>query len=288
MEAALNELPLALFSTLAPVGAGAFVLLALVFSMAKLSAEQLRRVDQLTVVPLVVAVVGFICSFFHLASPLNAVQVFAGLGASPLSNEILAGVVFMVLAIVYWVCALSGKLQGTARTVFAWVVAAAAVVFAAFVGLAYGMDTIASWNTPLVPVQMVGYALIGGAALGVLVLGLAGCLSEVRGGAFAAAAMAVVAVGAVLAIGGLVGQVMGVSGMENALQSGAELVAEATAPMVIAVVCLVAAAVVAVLALRGVSPTALATAATVVAVVGIFAGRMAFYAVQLSVGLFVA
>lgn len=287
MTLAMNELPLALFSTLAPMGAGAFGLLALAFLTTKFSDEQLRRIDRLTLVPLVVVVIGFVCSFFHLAAPLNAPQVFAGLGSSPLSNEILVGVVFSVLAAVYWILALAGKLHGAARTGLAFAVAVMAAVFAVFVGLAYGMETIASWDTPLVPVQMLGYLFLGGSSFGVLVLGLAGALDEARSGSFKAATMGFVAVGAVLAVAGLVGQVVSVSGMENAIQSGAELAAQATAPTVVAVACLVVSAIVAVLALRGTSPMALAAAAPVIAVVGIFAGRMAFYAVELSVGLFV-
>lgn len=105
----------------------------------------------MTTIPVVVLVAGFICAFFHLASPMHAFGVFAGLGASPLSNELLAGVVFAVLAIVYWIVALAGKLGEGARKGFAAVVAVMAVVFACFTGAAYMMETIASWNTPMVP-----------------------------------------------------------------------------------------------------------------------------------------
>ena len=287
MELAMSELPLALFSTLAPMGAGAFGLLSLAFMTTKFSDEQLRRIDRLTAIPLIVVAIGFVCSFFHLASPMNAMQVFAGLGSSPLSNEILAGVVFTVAAIVYWVLAIAGKLKGTARTGFALVIAVLAAVFAVFVGMAYMMETIASWNSPFVPVQMLGYLFLGGSAFGVLVLGLAGSLDEARSGSFKAATMGVVVLGAVLAIGGLAGQIMGVSGMENAMTSGAGLVASATMPMAIAVIALIVAAVAALMALRGVSPMVLATVAPIVADVGIFFGRMAFYGVEMSVGQYV-
>lgn len=283
----MAELPLALFTTLAPIGAGAFIALAVAFFTTKFSDEQLKKIDRMTTIPVVVLVAGFICAFFHLASPMHAFGVFAGLGASPLSNELLAGVVFAVLAIVYWIVALAGKLGEGARKGFAAVVAVMAVVFACFTGAAYMMETIASWNTPMVPVAVLGFSLLGGVSLGVLVLALSGALADAANGGFKMAALAVLIVGLVLGVAGLLVQVMSVSGMGNAMVDGADLVAAASAPMWIGVVCMVVAAAAAFMALRNTKSTALAAAAPVLAVVGVFAARLAFYAVQLSVGLYV-
>ena len=283
----MAELPLALFTTLAPIGAGAFIALAVAFFTTKFSDEQLKKIDRMTTIPVVVLVAGFICAFFHLASPMHAFGVFAGLGASPLSNELLAGVVFAVLAIVYWIVALAGKLGEGARKGFAAVVAVMAVVFACFTGAAYMMETIASWNTPMVPVAVLGFSLLGGICLGVLVLALSGALEDAAKGGFKMAALAVLIVGLVLGVAGLLVQVMSVSGMGNALVDGADLVAAASAPMWIGMVCMVVAAAAAFMALRNTKSTALAAAAPVLAVVGVFAARLAFYAVQLSVGLYI-
>ena len=283
----MAELPLALFTTLAPIGAGAFIALAVAFFTTKFSDEQLKKIDRMTTIPVVVLVAGFVCAFFHLASPMHAFGVFAGLGASPLSNELLAGVVFAVLAIVYWIVALAGKLGEGARKGFAVVVAVMAVVFACFTGAAYMMETIASWNTPMVPVAVLGFSLLGGICLGVLVLALSGALEDAAKGGFKMAALAVLVVGLVLGVVGLLVQVMSVSGMGNALVDGADLVAAASAPMWIGVVCMVVAAAAAFMALRNSKSTALAAAAPVLAIVGVFAARLAFYAVQLSVGLYI-
>ena len=283
----MAELPLALFTTLAPVGAGAFIALAVAFFTTKFSDEQLKKIDRMTTIPVVVLVAGFICAFFHLASPMHAFGVFAGVGASPLSNELLAGVVFAVLAIVYWIVALAGKLGEGARKGFAAVVAVMAIVFACFTGAAYMMEIIASWNTPMVPVAVLGFSLLGGICLGVLVLALSGALEDAAKGGFKMAALAVLIVGLVLGVAGLLVQVMSVSGMGNALVDGADLVAAASAPMWIGVVCMVVAAAAAFMALRNTKSTALAAAAPVLAVVGVFAARLAFYAVQLSVGLYI-
>lgn len=283
----MAELPLALFTTLAPIGAGAFIALAVAFFTTKFSDEQLKKIDRMTTIPVVVLVAGFICAFFHLASPMHAFGVFAGLGASPLSNELLAGVVFAVLAIVYWIVALAGKLGEGARKGFAAVVAVMAIVFACFTGAAYMMETIVSWNTPMVPVAVLGFSLLGGVSLGVLVLALSGALEDAAKGGFKMAASVVLVVGLVLGVAGLLVQVMSVSGMGNALVDGADLVAAASAPMWIGVVCMVVAAAAAFMALRNSKSTALAAAAPVLAIMGVFAARLAFYAVQLSVGLYI-
>ena len=283
----MAELPLALFTTLAPIGAGAFIALAVAFFTTKFSDEQLKKIDRMTTIPVVVLVAGFICAFFHLASPMHAFGVFAGLGASPLSNELLAGVVFAVLAIVYWIVALAGKLGEGARKGFAAVVAVMAIVFACFTGAAYMMETIASWNTPMAPVAVLGFSLLGGVSLGVLVLALSGALEDAAKGGFKMAALAVLVIGLVLGVVGLLVQVMSVSGMGNALVDGADLVAAASAPMWIGVVCMVVAAAAAFMALRNSKSTAFAAAAPVLAIVGVFAARLAFYAVQLSVGLYI-
>lgn len=283
----MAEMPLALFTTLAPIGAGAFIALAVAFFTTKFTDEQLKKIDRMTTIPVIVLIVGFICAFFHLASPMHAFGVFAGLGASPLSNELLAGVVFAVLAIVYWIVALAGKLGEGARKGFSAVVAVMAVVFACFTGAAYMMETIASWNTPMVPVAVLGFSLLGGVSLGVLVLALSGALEDAAKGGFKMAALVVLVIGLVLGVAGLLVQVMSVSGMGNALVDGADLVAAASAPMWIGVVCMVVAAAAAFMALRNSKSTALAAAAPVLAIVGVFAARLAFYAVQLSVGLYV-
>ena len=283
----MAELPLALFTTLAPIGAGAFIALAVAFFTTKFTDEQLKKIDRMTTIPVIVLIVGFICAFFHLASPMHAFGVFAGLGASPLSNELLACVVFAVLAIVYWIVALAGKLGEGARKGFSAVVAVMAVVFACFTGAAYMMETIVSWNTPMVPVAVLGFSLLGGVSLGVLVLALSGALEDAAKGGFKMAALVVLVIGLVLGVAGLLVQVMSVSGMGNALVDGADLVAAASTPMWIGVVRMVVAAAAAFMALRNSKSTALAAAAPVLAIVGVFAARLAFYAVQLSVGLYV-
>lgn len=283
MEAIFSHMPLALFTTLASVAAGAYIALAVALFSGKFSDEQLKKIDKLTIAPLIVLIVGFIAAFFHLTAPLNAFGVFSGIGASPLSNEILAGVVFTVVAIIYTVLVLVGKLSAGARKGFAAVVAVLGIVFAVFMGTAYMMNTIASWNTPLVPVQMVGYALAGGAIFATWMLASAGALGEC--GSAKTALFAVAIVGAILGIAGFGAQLAATSGMSTALFSGAALVESVMMLAVIGFALIIVGVALQFVATRAASPAVLALVGLVAVVVGILLARLAFYAIELSVGL---
>lgn len=289
MEAAFNEMSLALFTTLAPMGAGAFVLLAVAFATGGLDAERLRSIDKATAIPLVFVIAGFASSFFHLANPAGSLGVLSQVGTSPLSNEVAFGVAFVVLAAAYWVWALTGTMPAGARRGFSIVVAVAGALFSLSVGAAYLIDTIPSWNTLAVPAQTLGFSLVGGAALGMLTLAAAGCRGLLSRGAVKSGVAAMLAAGLVLGIGGLVAQLVMTSGMQNAMQSGSELVANATALIVCGAVCLAATgACDAFVVRRGRSAGAVLGAsvgAAVLAVAGILALRLVFYAIQLSAGL---
>lgn len=285
MEAAFAELPLALFTTLAPAGAGAFIALACVFFTTSFTDEQLKKIDRMTLIPLIVVLLGFACSFAHLASPMNAINAFAGFGSSPLTNEIAVGSVFVVVAIVYTLVALTGKLAGGARKAFSALVAVVAVVFACFTGLAYMMDTIASWNSPLLPLEILGFSLVGGASFAALTLALAGTMGDALGRQGKNMLLIVAGVGALLGVFAAGAQIGGVSSMSNAVISGADLVAEALPLLIVGIVCVLAAAGVLFIVCLGKGSVPLAGLAVALALVGIFCLRLAFYATQLSVGL---
>lgn len=285
MEAAFAELPLALFTTLAPAGAGAFVALACVFFAASFTDEQLKKIDRMTIIPLLVVLIGFACSFAHLASPMNAMHALAGIGSSPLTNEIVAGGVFVVVALVYTVVALTGALKGAARKGFAAVVAIVAIVFACFTGMAYVMDTIASWNSPLLPVEILGFCLVGGAAFAALVLTLSGAAGDALGRQGKNILLIVGGVGALAAVFAAGAQIGGVANLSNAVISGADLVAEALPLLIAGIVCVLAAAGVLFVVCLGKGSVPLAGLAVALALMGIFCLRLAFYATQLSVGL---
>lgn len=285
MVAAFAELPLALFTTLAPVGAGAFLVLAFAACSDALKGEGLRKADRLTAIPLAVTLVGFVAAFAHLASPLNAFHVMAGIGRSPLTNEIAVGGAFLALAVVYWLLSLKGVLSGGSRKAFAIAVAALGVLFSVFMGTAYGMPTIASWCSPLASLEVVALNLLGGSLLGMLVIALSGA-EETELKAVKAGALVLAALGFALGVGSLIGHAEMVSALSNGFGIvGAALVAE-TVPFLWGAALLGALALFCqVFTMVKKTNAGILAIGVACAVVAGFLGRLCFYAMFMSVGL---
>ena len=184
MEMALHELPLALFTAIAPIGAGAFIALFIAFLKGSFTDDKLKAVDKCSIIPIVVALVGMVCSVPHLTNPNNAVNVLNTIGSSPLANEMTAFGVFLVLACLYWILGVAGVLKNRGfRLLCSGIVAIAAIVFAVFVGMAYALPTQPVWNTLWTPAQILGIELFGGMVTGMIVLISANADSCVEDGA---------------------------------------------------------------------------------------------------------
>lgn len=283
-----QELPLALFTTFAPIGAGAFSVFALLVNLFSTSKDARKSYVYALCAPLVLVFVGFAASVFHLANPVHMPYVVLGIGTSPLSNEIAVGGVFLVLAIVFCVLAARGVLNETQFCIFARVVGVAALVFSIFIGFAYMISTVHSWSTPFNSVQMLGYSLVGGVCLVPLMRSIAvrssrGALTQEHISSRRLCIAAGLGVAAILV--GLLGQVWLTASYQNALQSGIDLANHAV-PFLLA--CIVLTCVALVLSYRTrVHHCAFFTILPcAVVVLSVFAGRLAFYAMHISVGIF--
>lgn len=273
-----SELPLAVFTTLAPIGAGAFMVLAFAVAGGKIDDAHAKAIDKLMLVPIVFVLIGLIASTIHLADPSHMMYALAGIGRSPLTNEICAASAFLVFAVVYWLACGLGNPSKSFRGTLAIITGFLGAVLAIFTGLAYMIPTIASWSTPLNVVQMLGFALVGGAAL----IALFGAMKGQD--QLTALLKVLAAVGVVLAIIGVAGQLVFTNGLETAVLSGAGLVAEALPAAVVGLVLLVVAC--ALTIKTAASKNAVyGWIAVVVAVCGVFALRFAFYALEMSVGM---
>ena len=279
MGTGFAEAPLAIFTTLAPMGAAAFIML-LMASLKGVYAEgSAARIDKMSVVPVAVVLAGFVAAFFHLANPLNAFSVFDGIGRSPLTNEVLVGCIFVFAAIIYAVLAWTGKLSSAARKAFLAIVGALAILFAVFCGMAYMMDTIPAWDQPSSIVQMIGFALVGGAVLGSLVLALAKAhLASLRTPAFALAL-----VGTVLAAVGFGMQLVACAEIYTIWGSALEAVPLAWVVFGVLVVALLAASGLLLVALkRDPANVVLIVVAVLLVVVAVFLARIAFYGLHVT------
>lgn len=167
-----DSLSLALFTTLAPGGVVAFIALALV-RLAARDHDEAARIDHMVSLPFAVTLVGFIASATHLGTPANALHVFSGVGTSPLSNEVLAAVVFLFLVGSYWMC--SFKVHFPDRLARPWLAVAciAGAALIACTSFAYAARTVPTWNTPYTPVNLVLGACVTGPMLALLFLSAA-------------------------------------------------------------------------------------------------------------------
>lgn len=165
LSTALSEITLVLFTTLAPSGAFAICALALLLMLAPMDAAQRRRLDKFMYIPLIATMAGLVASATHLGNPSNALFTFMGVGKSPLSNEVFAAVCFLLLTGVYWLVSFRPLKSRTARNVWLAAIVAAGVVFVFTVAFAYDVESIVTWNTPLVPAALVANACVGGPVL---------------------------------------------------------------------------------------------------------------------------
>lgn len=225
MGSGFEHAALAVFTTLAPMGAASFIALAYAFATGKIDDDAAKRVDKMTAIPAVVMLVGFIGSFMHLASPFAAFGVFGG--------------------------------------------------------LAYMMDTIPTWNTPVSIVQMLGYAIAGGAVLGFTISGFARV--ELPENA-AKIALGIVSAGVVVGVAGLAVQFAGLGSIRNIWGPASDLVPAFGLIIALYAVCGIAAAALVALSCKKKSP-ALAAAACVIIAVGIFFARIAFYGTYMGIAL---
>lgn len=170
---AFDEITLVLFTTLAPSGAVAYLLMSLPVMLGRATGDAARRLNQLTCLPLVIAMVGLVASATHLGNPSNALYVFTGVGRSPLSTEVGCAVAFLALAGIYWLYSFAEHpRRGLQRGLLA-AIDVAIVAFVVAVAFAYHVDTIITWSLPLVPASLVLNSLVGGPLIALVGFALA-------------------------------------------------------------------------------------------------------------------
>lgn len=285
MDAVIKELPLALFTTLASVGIGAFVaMFCAIYVNKSMEASGLKRLDKLTAVPLGFCVVALICAFFHLASPMNAFNIVNTIGSSPMTNEIVAFCVFLLLAIVYWIVALVGGLsKHTPRVVFSGIVALAGLIACIMMGLAYALPAIPIWNSPWGTVQVLGAMLLGGTLLDGTILNMSVKDTPLEGEADGRIRLLAMLGCLVLIIGTAV-----LFGMGASAKSAMIDVAANTGTLIVPLILTIAFSLVATATVflgKGAKRTAWLGCGTIIALIVIFLARGIFYGVQIGIGL---
>ena len=169
LETALNEITLVLFTTMAPAGTFALMIRG-AFALKGGRREEARAaLDRYTCVPLVIALVGLVASATHLGNPANALYVLVGVGRSPLSNEVVAGVVFFGVAGIYWLTAFSERPNLSLRRAALVLIEVTGALFVTAIAFAYDAETILTWRTVYVPAALWLNALVAGPIIASLV-----------------------------------------------------------------------------------------------------------------------
>ncbi len=290
LENALSEITLVLFTTLAPSGVVACLMVGAVLLFSHLSDESRALLNRILALPLVVALVGLVASATHLGNPGNALYVLAGIGRSPLSNEVLAGVVFFGLAGSFWFYSFSQKRNVAIERLWVLLYSIAGVLFLIGIAFAYDVETIITWHTSLVPLALVLNAFVGGPLLGLCSFAAANKIGGTNNLLSLGVARAGIIVSLVASVANIVcyiQQVGTLSSLSNSIVSFTQLApAFPVGIAAFAVLCLAAVAVDA-LMLRRTGQLRLpdTAVAAVLSLMGIFIMRFMFYMTHMTAGL---
>jgi len=167
-----KEWALILFTLLTQMSVGAFWVLGIVhfFVDRKEGTQEADDMSDRILVAIIVTLgLGMLVSFFHLGNPLNAPKAFINVGSSWLSREILLGVTFTALGVIF-VALQWFKLGSTKiRTGVAVVAALVGVGLVYAQAKVYMLPIQPSWNTPATLITFFTTAML----LGVLAVGAA-------------------------------------------------------------------------------------------------------------------
>lgn len=160
------------FTILTQMSVGSFLVLGIVHYYANRKAG-MKEADRLSDYALLAIVVVFglalVASLLHLGNPLNAPRAVTHLATSWLSREILSGVVFAVLAVVFAFMQWRKIASFAVRNVIAWVAAIVGLVMVYIESHVYMLPTEPSWNSLATPISFFTTSLL----LGSLAMGAA-------------------------------------------------------------------------------------------------------------------
>lgn len=169
----MHELPMILFTVLAQMSVGAFVVLGVVNLSARIGRRYgTQEIDELSD-PAVLAVgatlvLGLGASMFHMNDVFNVLNVFRHLQTSWLSREIVAGMAFAGSGFLYAALQVFRIGSPRLREVLAFVTAILGVVLVVCMSMVYmSLVTVPAWNTWLTLARFATTALLlGSFALG--------------------------------------------------------------------------------------------------------------------------
>lgn len=173
MSSGFDNLSLAIFTTLTPAGVVAFICVSIPLLFFTLEAQQRKRLNHWLALPYALALVGFIASATHLGTPSNALYVFAGVGRSPLSNEVFCAVIFLFIAGAYWMSTFRERVPLVLSRIWLGLAGVSGVVLLVMTSLAYSVETVITWVSWFIPANLWLSALLAGPIIAVLTCAIA-------------------------------------------------------------------------------------------------------------------
>lgn len=168
----VHDWALVIFTILAQMSVGSFIILGIVhfFAMRKASIEEADRLSDRALLAIgPVLIMGMIASLFHLGTPLHAYRAVLNLDSSPLSWEILLGVLFAVLGGIFAIMQWRKIATFTVRNIIAWVAAIVGLGLVFSMSQVYMLEAQPAWNTIATPINFFTTTLL----LGALAMGTA-------------------------------------------------------------------------------------------------------------------
>ena len=272
MEHVYSEVPLALFTTFSLIGAGSFAVLAVLINVFRLEEKQLRNIDVLSIMPTLAVLLGFVAAFFGFQDHTEAVVLLSGLNNAMRIASIGMGALLAATACAYCVQANFVKLPGGRRRLLVSLAGGAGLVFVCIVGVAHMAAGGLGWGTLATPMQMLGFALLGGSALVSLVLEKADALEAP---VIKRTLVVISVLGIALGVGGFAAQITAVLGMASA---GADAVRSVSLHIAVGTFCLVATFVFEAMAVHMKETGFHSVLAVACAFAGVFCARLVFYA----------
>lgn len=165
MDTVRSSWPLLVFTTIAPLAAGAWALVAALALFDVFPGAAALTVGGFGLLLCLLFAASLACSVLHLGRPTKAFRALRRLGNSSVSNEVFVGGLFAMLALIYVVVAEGLMAAGDVWKMLLGLIAGCAVVFVLFQCLAYRMRTVPTWNSPAFALEFAAIALLGGVCL---------------------------------------------------------------------------------------------------------------------------
>ncbi len=284
-ETAFHEITLVFFTTLAPSGVVAYVIVSL-FTLAKSSCgADFLELNKRLALPFVVVLVGLVASATHLGNPSNALYVFLGAFHSPLSKEIISAVLFLAVAEFGWLYSFVLNPNIAFQKALLIMQIVLGIGFLLSMAFAYSASTIVTWAMWVVPFNLIVNALVCGPVVALLTISCVG--DELVSKRVFAILIVMSFIAAVVNVAGYCMQYYNLGFMSNATVSAISLVPNYYIMLMAFIACSIGSDLVLVKAFfsyRNYLRWVLGVSSLLI-FIGIFCMRFVFYQMHMTVGL---